>query len=140
MSTFKIYFYVFSIAVFVAMIWVGISLNINVNDQHVFTLVNGITASTSVIVGFSGTIIGIMFHEAKEKRDNKTRMFLFKAIASLMIPLIMLWTTYCFLVMGGMWTSVAVKWGLDGLIMAFYVFSIVVIFIREQLNIEIEKK
>jgi amino acid permease len=129
-----------SIVVFVAVIWASVFLNINVNDQYVFTLVNGITASTSVIVGFSGTIIGIMYREAKEKQDNKTRLFLFKAIAVLMIPLIMLWTTYCFLVMGGMWTSVAVRYGLDGLIMAFYVFSVVVIFIAEQLSIEIEKK
>lgn len=129
-----------SIAVFVAIIWAGIFLNINVNDQSIFTLVNGITASTSVIVGFSGTIIGIMYREAKEKQDNKARMFLFKAIVVLMIPLIMLWTTYCFLVMGGIWTSVAVRYGLDGLIMAFYVFSVVVVFIAEQLSTEIEKK
>jgi membrane associated rhomboid family serine protease len=138
MNAFRLYLYVLSIAVFVAVIWASVFLNINVNDQYVFTLVNGITASTSVIVGFSGTIIGIIFREAKEKQDSKVRMFSFIAIALLMIPLNMLWTTYCFLVMG--WTQMAVRNGLGGLIMAFYVFSVVVIFFGEQLSIEIDKK
>jgi len=137
MNTFRLYLYVLSIMVFVLVIWTSVFLNINVNDQYVFTLVNGITASTSVIVGFSGTIIGIMYREAKEKQDNKARMFSFIAIAVLMIPLNILWTTYCFLVMG--WTQLAVRNGLSGFIMAFYVFSVVVIFIGEQLSIEIEK-
>jgi amino acid permease len=130
--------YTISIAVLVAVVWVCFFLNVNVNDQSIFTLVNGITSSTSVIVGFSGAIIGIMFREAKEKHDNKARLFLFIAIAVLMIPLTMLWTTYAMLAIGGMWTSIAVRSGLGGLIMAFYVFSVVVIFIAEQLSIEIE--
>jgi len=140
MNTFKRAIYTISIAVFVAVVWASIFLNINVDDKSIFTLVNGITASTSVIVGFSGTIIGIMYREAKEKQDDKARMFLFKAIAVLMMPLIMLWTTYCFLVMGGIWASLAVRYSLDGLIMAFYVFGVVVIFIAKQLSAEIEKR
>ncbi len=140
MNTFKLYLYVLSIVVFVTVIWTTVFLNINVNDQYAFTLVNGITASTSVIVGFSGTILGIMYREATEKRDSEARMFFFFAIAVLMIPLIMLWTTYCLLVMGGIWISIAVKYGLSGLIMAFYVFNAVVIFIAKRLSVEIEKK
>jgi cbb3-type cytochrome oxidase subunit 3 len=68
-----------------------------VDYQTRFTLVNGITALTSVIVGFSGAVIGIMFREANEKRDNEARMFLFKAIILWIIPFVMLWTTYYFL-------------------------------------------
>jgi len=138
MNPFQSARYAISIAVFVAVVWACIFLYVNVNDQSIFTLVNGITSSTSVIVGFSGAIIGILFREAKEKQDNKARLFLFKAIAVLMIPLTMLWTTYAMLTIGGMWTSMSVRWGLSGLIMAFYVFSVVVIFIAEQLSIEIK--
>jgi len=138
MNAFQGYMYAISVAVFVAVVWACVFLNVNVNDQSIFTLVNGITSSTSVIVGFSGAIIGIMFREAKEKQDKKARLFLFIAIAVLMIPLTMLWTTYAMLTIGGVWTSMAVRWGLSGLIMAFYVFSIVVIFIAKQLSIEIE--
>jgi membrane associated rhomboid family serine protease len=129
-----------SIEVFMIVIWICFLPNINVNDQSVFTLVNGITASTSVIIGFSGAIIGIMLHEAKEKQDHKTRMFFLIAITVLMAPLTMLWTTYVMLTVGGVWISIAVKCGLSGLITALYVFTIVVIFIAEQLGVEIEKK
>jgi len=140
MNTFRLAIYTLTIVVFAAVVWACIFLNVNVNDQSIFTLVNGITASTSVIVGFSGTIIGIMFREANEKQDNEARMFFFKAIAALMIPLTMLWTTYAMLAIGGVWTPMAVRWGLSGLIMAFYVFSAVVIFIAKRLSAEIEKK
>jgi hypothetical protein len=140
MDSFKFYFYLLSIVVLVAVIWEAFFLNINVNDQYVFTLVNGITGSTSIIVGLSGAMIGIMLREAKEEKDKKARIFLFVALAVLQIPLIQLWTTYCFLVMGGTWTSLAVRYGLSGLTLAFFVFTTIVIFIAKRLNEETEMK
>jgi Ca2+/Na+ antiporter len=57
-----------------------------------------------------------------------------------MIPLTMLWTIYAMLTIGGVWTSIAVKWGLCGLIMVLYIFCFVVIFFAKRLSAEIEKK
>jgi cytochrome bd-type quinol oxidase subunit 2 len=131
MGKFQISIYAISITVFVAAIWTCIFLTIKVNDQVIPTLVNGITSSISVVVGFCGVIIAIMFREID---DIKAKKFLFVAIILLLIPLTMLWSTYSFLTMN--MSELAIRWSLSALISALYIFIAVVIYIVR----ETEKK
>jgi Ca2+/Na+ antiporter len=136
MNKFKLYLYVFTIVLIVAVIWVIFFLNIKVSDQVIPTLVNGITSSMSVIVGFCGALIGIMFREI-DKNDSKTKVSYIVVIVVLSIPLTMLWTTYCFLTMG--MSEFAVRYGLSGLIFALYIFFAVVIYAVTTLSDEKRK-
>lgn len=61
MDKFRASYIGISIAVFVATLWAAILLNVGIDEQAVPTLVNGITSSMSIVVGFCGAIVGIMF-------------------------------------------------------------------------------
>ncbi len=120
------------ILLIVLIVWIFLFLPIKVDSQNLFTLVNGLTASTSVIVAFSGLIIGVMFREASEERDSYIKLFLFWAISMLAISLTILWVTYSFLILGEELTSIAVKLGLTSLLMALCTFCIILIVFAEQ--------
>lgn len=128
--------YIISIITVIATIWVGF-LNIGVGNEAVPTLVNGITSSMSVIVGFCGAIIGIMFREIGTK-DSEARNRLVVFLALLMAPITMLWTTYSFLTMA--MYAFAVKYALVGLIYALYIFVGLIIFVARELIPETKKK
>jgi hypothetical protein len=125
-----------SIAALVSIIFVGI-VQIKIDSAAIPTLLNGITSATSVSVGFCGTIIGLMFRDFK--KDKETKNFCLKAIVALLLPLTFLWTTYVYLAMNtdifGVSSSIiAIRWGLSGLIMALYIFFVVVLFTVRKLS------
>jgi hypothetical protein len=62
------------------------------------TIINGITASTSIIIGFTGAIIGVLYQLLKDDEATK-RILLYSAIYEL-IPLTFLFLVYEFLLLG----------------------------------------
>jgi hypothetical protein len=125
-----------SIAALVSIIFVGI-VQIKIDSAAIPTLLNGITSATSVSVGFCGTIIGLMFRDFK--KDKETKNFCLKAIVALLLPLTFLWTTYVYLaintdIFGVSSSIIAIRWGLSGLIMALYIFFVVVLFTVRKLS------
>ena len=119
----------------VAIVWAAL-FNVRISPETIPILINGITSSTSVIIGFSGTIIGIMLREI-DKSDRKTRVFYMLIIALLALPLTMLWSTYVFLAMN--WLETAIRYSLSGLILALYIFIAIIIYSVNSLKAEIDK-
>jgi hypothetical protein len=117
-----------SAVVLLVTIWIGYFLPINIDAQHIPTLVNGITSSISVIVGFSGVIIGVMFRESENNRE--ARMFLMFAVVALAVPLASLYTTYVFLTMNldVNMPLMAVRYGLFGLLVGLFVLILVLLY------------
>jgi hypothetical protein len=137
MDRFRIYYYVLSFVSLVVAVWIGFFLDIKIETQYIPTLVNGITSSLSVIVGFTGATIGIMLREI-EKHDKKAKEFYFRTLALLMLPLTLLWTTYTFLTVD--MPQLSVNAALSGLISALYVFIMVIVFTVKNMTADLEKK
>jgi hypothetical protein len=136
MNRFTAYFYAITVVVVASLIWVMFFVNVTIDPQAIPTLVNGITSSTSVIVGFCGVTIGMMFREV-DKENHKAKTFYFGATFLLLIPLSMLWTTYTYLTTN--LSQLAVRNGLGGLIMALYIFISVIIYSVKSLSVETPK-
>jgi hypothetical protein len=62
-------------------------INISLSSQVIPTVVNGIASSTSIMIGFSGTLIGLMFREINGKRELGywSRVVVAFAIVALMV-------------------------------------------------------
>lgn len=127
MDKYQVYLYVVGIAFSFVAIWLAFFFKLNLVPQYVPALINGITASLSVIVGFCGTIIGIMFRDVKED-DHKTRNFYVLAMGVLLLPTSLLFSTYYYLTLGESWFEMSVRTGLSGLISAFFVFITIVLY------------
>ena len=114
---------ILGVVVIIVLIWVNIFLNIKVDSSVFPTFVNGTTASSSIIIGLSGVIIGIMLRD--EQMPRRTKNFYYGAMLLLLFPITMLWTTYASLAGGvlGSWLSYyAVRIALSGLILSLYIF------------------
>jgi len=136
MDKIQIYFYLITIVTVFELIWVNGFLDIKIESSLIPTLVNGITSSLSVITGFMGAFVGIMFREIR-KKDKKARNFYFWVMVLFAVPLNFLWTTYFFLTVG--WSENAVKYALSGLILTLYMFFAVILRSVKILNVEPEK-
>lgn len=102
------------------------------------TLINGITASTSIVVGVFVAILGIMYRTVMEKTDSKPKEFYLRAMIILMVPLFWLYTTYAFLTIG--LPDFAVRYALSGLLTALYVCIIITVFTVTRMATGIEEK
>lgn len=136
MDKIRKYFYLITIVTIIEVVWILAFLKINIETSAIPTLVNGLTSSLSVIVGFMGAFIGIMYREVS-KKDKKARTFYFGAMFLMIAPLTLLWTTYSFLTMG--WLETAVRYGLFSLIITLYMFFAVILNTVKILNIEMDK-
>lgn len=92
--------------------------------QNVPTVINGITASTSIVISFSGVVIGMLFREVF-KGDNKTKLFFLLMAFYLVIPLGYLSSVYTFLIMG--LVDWALKLALNGLILSLFTFVFIML-------------
>lgn len=92
------------------------------------TVINGITASTSIIIGFTGAIIGILFGLFKDDDDTK-QILLFLAFFEL-VPLFALFSVYMSLLSG--YLELTLKMALIALLYSLIDIAIVMIgsFIR----------
>jgi hypothetical protein len=87
------------------------------------TIINGITASTSIIVGFTGAIIGIFYQIFKD--DNETKVLLLVSAFYELVPLIFLLGVYVFLLMG--FTDGALKMALFAFILSLINIATVIL-------------
>lgn len=108
-----------------AVIYTAGFLVINVDSEAIPTLINGLTASMSIIVGFAGAFLGITFRDVP-KKDTKTKKVYIYAMAALFIPLMFLWTTYFVLTTG--LADLAVRYGLSSLILTIYLFILILVY------------
>jgi hypothetical protein len=107
--------------------------------QTVPTVVNGITTVTSIIVGFSGALTGIILRgRPKEaKQDNRARRFLMVGVpVSIGIIILLDFFAYAYLLMGGVWFQTALLSVLSGLLWALFVLIGIFIYIGFRLNEE----
>lgn len=140
MNIFKWSSWIISLVIIVFVVWESIFLNVAVSETVVPTLVNGITSSMSIVAGFFGVIIGIMWRDIRQREWHeyvkiKTQLLTF--LFSLAIPIFFLLSTYLFLTMG--YYLFAVKYSLSGLILTLYTFIMLMIFVAKQVDSEIEQ-
>jgi hypothetical protein len=109
-------------------------------DSTVPTLVNGITTSMSIIIGLGGAVIGIVFRGDIEKGDSKARRIYFYALSLLIIPLIYPWGSYISLAAGTSWYVFAVRYSLDGYLVALLAIMIVYLLTARRWYLEKEEK
>lgn len=81
------------------------------NFESIPTIANGITAVTSIIVGFTGAIIGIFYRAFKD--DETTKLIILISAFSDILPLVFLFAVYDFLLLG--YTDFALKMALIAL-------------------------
>lgn len=130
---------IFLIVVLAVIGWIWGFLPVGMNYDAIPTLVNGITSSTSLILGFCGVIIGIMFREPRQKSTNRvsTGHFVFFLIM-LIIPVSILWWTYSTLAFGAY--LVSVKCGLSNLILALYIFASLIIYVIKETDLDVNRR
>ena len=87
--------------------------------QNIPTLINGITASTSIIVAFSSGIIAYMFRELFPN-DRKAKIAFFGISISFIYIFTYLFWVYVLLAIGLIDT--ALRWSLDGLLLSTLIF------------------
>jgi len=133
MDKIEAYFILVTVVTVIAVLSTNFFLTINVDASWTPSLVNGMTSSMSIIVGFMVGFIGIMLHETS-KTNKKAKEFYFKSLILVLIPLSFLWTTYTFLTMG--WLETAIKYGLSFLSITFYLFFVIVLFSVKILDTE----
>jgi hypothetical protein len=97
--------------------------------ETVPTLINGITAVTSIIIGFSGAMVGLVYREDFTK-DKKVKKRLLALAFYSVVPLTILLLVYHSLTFGAF--EFAMKWALFALILALadFVISMLAIFYR----------
>jgi len=87
--------------------------------QNIPTLINGITTSTSIIVAFSGAVIGFMVRDFFPS-DKKAKIAFFGVMFSFAYVFMYLFWVYVFLATGGV--DLALRWSLDGLLISLLIF------------------
>ncbi|MCJ7631367.1 hypothetical protein MUP77_03040, partial [Candidatus Bathyarchaeota archaeon] len=87
--------------------------------QNIPSIINGITTSTSIIVAFSGAVIGFMVRDLFQS-DKKARIVFFGVLVSFIYVFMYLFWVYAFLTMGGV--DLALRWSLDGLLLSLLIF------------------
>lgn len=100
-------------------------LQIKLKEDSIPTLVNGITASMSVVIGILIAVLGIMLRLAIERKDLKSKQFYLNGMIILLVPVVYLWTTYAFLASG--LTQFAVNYALSALLTALLVCILIVL-------------
>lgn len=106
--------------------WTNYGLTIRIDPTAIPTLINGITTSTSIVIGVFVAILGIMHHSIMERSEPKPKEFYLRAMISLMVPLFWLWTTYAFLTTG--LSQFAIRYALSGLITVLYICMVFTVF------------
>jgi hypothetical protein len=86
------------------------------------TIINGVTASTSIISGFTGAIIGIFYRKFK---DEGAQDLLFICAFYILIPMSFLFTSYHFLVIG--YVDFATKIAFSALLLSILNLAIVML-------------
>lgn len=111
--------------------------------QTVPTLLNGVTTATSIVAGFTGTIIGVVYRKlSKETRKDRVfRGFIITVIPILFaLVLIFDFFGYIYLLQGGVWFLTAIDLILSAFILALLIFVSFFILIGVRLNEQDERQ
>jgi hypothetical protein len=100
--------------------------------QTVSSLINGITALTSIIVSFTGAMIGIFRGVLKD--DKKSNSLIILIFLSIGVPLTYLSVVYSFLAIGLL--DLALRLSLIGLALALFVFLITILLMYSKLSLD----
>ena len=92
--------------------------------QSVPTIINGITASISIIIGFSGAAIGIMVREIF-RNDKKARQYYLSILFLFIYAFAYQLWVYQMLISGDV--DIALRWSLCGLLLSILIFGSVMI-------------
>ena len=103
------------------------------------TIINGITAVTSIIIGLSGAILGLVYREDFTK-DKRSKLALLGFVFYFAVPFTFLLSVYNSLIYGAL--SFALKLALDALVLALmeFVLSMLAIYIRLDSHKETESE
>jgi hypothetical protein len=126
------------IVVVVAYLLVFLFLNVTLEDSSVPALVNGITASMSVVVALGGVMIGILFRGDMSNADPEARKSYFLMLSLFIFPLVYPWGSY--LALATRQFGFAVKYSLGGYLVALLALISVYLYSAKRWNIEEEKQ
>ena len=105
--------------------------------QSIPTVINGITSSTSIIVAFSGAVIGFMIRELFQS-DKKARIAFFGVLLIFTYIFMYLFWVYTFLATGLI--DLALRWSLDGLLLSLLIFVWTMLLGFYRLDMQKERK
>jgi hypothetical protein len=105
--------------------------------QTVPTVINGIITSASVVIGFSGSVIGILFRDFF-KEDRKARTFFILVIFLFAFAFLYPWGAYIWLTTG--FFEFALKWAILEFLISLYLFIMIMVFSLGKLNLEEKEK
>jgi len=132
------------VATMFAVLWVNLGsmtkfgLQINLSESYIPTLINGITTSTSIVIGILIAVLGIMLRFSVESKDSVSKNFYLVAMVILIMPIVLFWSTYTFLTMG--LYAFAVRYALSTLIIALLICVLVVVFAVVRMANQSEKE
>jgi len=111
---------------------------ITIKDVYVPNLVNGITTSISIIIGFGGAISGIVFRSYIEKGNLKVRKTYIYLVSFFLLSLVYPFGAYIFLTTNNF--DLAIRYSFCGYLFALLSLFILLIFIGVIWDLEKEEK
>lgn len=141
LGVYKYYKYCFifvTVAIMVAYVVMWLFLPVTIDNTSVPTLVNGITTSMSIIIGFGGVVMAFVFRGEIEKGNFKAKKLYFAVLCFFILPLIYLWVAY-------IWLSTkqfefAVKYSFGGYLVALWALLLAFLVIARKWDLEKEEK
>jgi hypothetical protein len=100
------------------------------------TIINGITAVTSIIIAISGAILGLVYRE--DFTDRRSKLSLLGFVFYFAVPFTFLLIVYNSLIYGSL--NFALTWALDALVLALAEFVLSMLSIYNKLDSNKEKE
>jgi len=122
------------VVIAIAYLFVFLLLPVTIDNTSVPTLVNGITTSMSIIIGFGGAMTGIVFRGDINKGDSEAKKTYLYVLGLFIIPLIYPWGAY--LALTTRQFEFAVKYSFGGYLVALLVIIMVYILIARRWDLE----
>lgn len=107
------------------------SVSTHISFAAVPTIINGIATATSIIIGFSGTVVGIVARELlKDEKEERMKQYLIGTVLGT-FPLIifLFFMAYFFLLNGYVMVKTALQFTFIGFLFALYVLLGIFVFI-----------
>jgi hypothetical protein len=128
----------FTVAIVFFIIIIVVLLPVNVQVESIPAIVNGITTSTSIVIGFGGTTIGLAFRGEKDIDSPKAKKMYYYLISLLILPLVYPLGSYTSLAQNQ--AQLALKLSLGGFLVAFWAIITVYVLIGKRWDINEEKR
>jgi glucan phosphoethanolaminetransferase (alkaline phosphatase superfamily) len=130
-TKYYIRFGVLGIIFLIAILANGFFLHPRIDQTYIPTVINGITASTSIVIGFTGVVMGLFYRDVFAK-DEKMKSMLMGLTLYLAIPIAYLLTVYAWLVVVDFDSSLKIAF--TGLILSLFIFIFMLFFVGYNLE------